>query len=486
MASVPHTEFRNQSRTDGGPFLALESLDETGAPTIGDEVPVYVEVYYSDLPVPEGTPVGADPWIRIMSVDEDGLTIWPVHQRAGTEEYGKPIFYSIKQLIIPRAYVDFDELPQTQEALEDMLEGLPTGFYRDWRHGLGVKWEFRSILSTVENMPEIDTVYFWDGSGEVDKEYTTHSFYILRMSTFQSLRKRLAAIGSRHQRAARREKRVACNNTLLHGADPLNFPKERVVLPEGALAEMATAGTRVKLSKGDQRAVVQMVQDHAETLAKEEPAELLRLKESIELVSLARLIERCSELLQPSTTETKWQKLLSENPFILSLAFHYPVICIGDVPYVGGKSHTGSGGSHSDFLMAAVATSNLALVEIKGPGTAVVGKLYRGIYPPSTDLTGAVAQVLSQRGELQLNFMSSVGRQLDRQGFRPHSIACVVIAGLRPTDEDQIQGFEQYRHTLQGVHVVTFDELVEKLKALHTLLAGDQATPTAASGAAAT
>ncbi len=37
----------------------------------------------------------------------------------------------------------------------------------------------------------------------------------------------------------------------------------------------------------------------------------------------------------------------------------------------------------------------------------------------------------------------------------------------------EVQGLEQYRHTLQGVHVVTFDELVEKLKALHALLAGD-------------
>lgn len=97
-----------------------------------------------------------------------------------------------------------------------------------------------------------------------------------------------------------------------------------------------------------------------------------------------------------------------------------------------------------------------------------------------------MAQVLSQRGELQLNFMSSVGRQLDRQGYSPHSIACVVIAGLRPTDEEQSKGFEQYRHSLQGVHVVTFDELVEKLKALHALLAGDQASPPAVSGPAAT
>lgn len=486
MSSVPNTEYRNQTRTDGGPFLALEPVDETGAPVIGEESPVGVDVYYSDAPVPVGTPIGAEPWIRIMRVEEDALTIWPVHQRFGDPDYGQPLFHSIRQLIIPRPYIDFEDFPESQEAFEEILEGLPTGFYRDWRYGLGVKWEYRSILTTIENIPAVDTVYFSVTSEAPDEDYIEHSFYILRMSTFQALRKRLAAIGSRHQRAARKEKRVTCHNTLLHGVEPESFPKVRLPLPEGALAEMAAAGDSVKLSKGDQRAVVRMVRDHAETLAKEEPGELLRLKENIELVTLARLIERCTELLQPSTTETKWQKLLSENPFILSLAFHYPVICIGEVPYVGGKSHEGSGGSHSDFLMAAVATSNLALVEIKGPGTPVVGKPYRGIYPPSTDITGAVAQVVAQRAELQLNFMSSVGRQLDRQGYRPHSIACVVIAGLKPTDEEQIQGFEQYRHTVQGVHVVTFDELVEKLQALHKLLADDQAAGSAVSGVPAT
>ncbi len=480
MVSVPQTEYRNLSRTDGGPFLALDFLDGAEAPVVDAELPAIVDVYFSDAPVPEGTPLGADPWIRIMRVEEDALSIWPVNQHFGTPEYGQPNFDSIRRLIIPRPHVDFDALPESQEALEEILESLPPGFYRDWRHGLGVKWELRRILTSIESVPYIETVYFSSGSDDRGADYAEHSFYVLRMNTFQALRKRLNAIGSRHQRAARKEKHVVCNNTLLHAIDPQTFPRECVALPYGAIADMAAAGTSVKLSKGDQRAVVRMVQEHAETLAKEEPAELLRLKENIELVSLARLIERCSELLQPSTKETKWQKLLSENPFILSLAFHYPVICIGDVPYVGGKSHTGSGGSHSDFLMAAAATSNLALVEIKGPGTPIVGKPYRGIYPPSTDLTGAVAQILSQRGELQLNF-TSVGRQLDRLGFRTHQIACVVIAGRSPTVEDQIQGFEQYRHTLQGVHIVTFDELVEKLKALHKLLTGDQVTPPAMS-----
>ena len=477
MPSVPHTEFRNLTRTDGGPFLALVPLDEAQAPTTGDEEPVFVDVYFSDIPVPDSTPLGADPWIRIMRVEEEVLTIWPVHQRSGPPEYGQPIFQSIRQLVIPRPYIDFDDLPVTREALEDILDGLPKGFYRDWKYGLGVTWECRGILTTIEILPDIEIVYFAPGADGLDSDSSTTPFYVLPMSTFQRLRKQLAAIAGRHQRAARKEKRLICHNTLLHDVDPVSFPKVQPSFPAGTLAEIAATGDRVKLSKGDQRAVVQMVQDHAETISKEEPSELLRLKENIELVSLTRLIERCTELLLPKTTETKWQKFLTDNPYILTLAFHYPVICVGDVPYVGGKSHTGSGGSHSDFLMGAVATNNLALVEIKGPGTPVVGRPYRDIYPPSTDLTGAVAQVVAQRAELQLNFMSSVGRQLDRQGYRPHSIACVVIAGLKPTDEDQIQGFEQYRHALQGVHVVTFDELVEKLKALQKLLTTGLAQP---------
>ncbi|WP_318654847.1 putative phage tail assembly chaperone [Pseudomonas sp. MWU13-2105] len=57
------------------------------------------------------------------------------------------------------------------------------------------------------------------------------------------------------------------------------------------------------------------------------------------------------------------------------------------------------------------------------------------------------------------------------------SIACVVIIGLKPTDDEKNQGFEQYRHSLQGVHVVTFDELVERLQSLYNLLAGGAGSP---------
>lgn len=479
MASVPKGAYRNLMRTDGGPFLALNPVDEFGLTAQAGHKPDAVDVYFSDITVPPGTPVGSHPWLLIMTVEEERLTFYPVIQRSDNPDYGLPVYESIHRLIVNRRVDDVYRLPENQADLENLLADLPAGFYQDWRYGVGVKWEYRSIITTIGRMPEIDTVMFHSSPRTPSKDYATPPFYVLGMATFEHLCRQIAGITRRHQESGRREKRQLCYNRLLHDVDPVTFPRERLALPPGTLSELSPEVGGLALSKNDQKAVVRLVKEHSESLAKEAPTELLRLKESIELVSLARLIERCTELLDPSTSETKWQAFLSSNPFILSMAFHYPVVRIGDVPYVGGKSHRGSGGSHSDFLMAAAATNNLALVEIKAPGTPLLGKPYREIYPPSTHLSGAVSQVVAQRAELQLNFRSSVGVQLDRKGYRTHAIACVVIVGLTPSTEEQTQGFEQYRHSLHGVQVVTFDEVVDKLKALYGLLAGG--TPSAVS-----
>ncbi|MCS4311710.1 hypothetical protein M2397_002005 [Pseudomonas sp. BIGb0381] len=472
MASVPNSEYRLSQRTDGGPFAILQQLDEFDLPTSIQDNVVKVEVYYSDILVPSGVVVGTKPWIRIISIVRDIITIWPVQQRRDHRDYGKPLFGSIDRLCLLARVDGPYTLPTTIEDLDELLGSLPAGFYKNWRYGLGLRWEFRSIVTTIAEMPDITMVCFHGAAGTPGTDRVEAPIYGLGMNTFHRLRKEITAATSRHQRAARKEKAAICHNRLLHKFAPQQFSLMRLSLPQDALADLA-ASTRgqVTLTKRDQRAAVALVQGHARTLVKTEPEALLRLKQDIELLTLRELIERCTELLAVSTTEPKWQGFLSANPFILTMAFHYPVIRIGDQPYVGGKLHTGRGGSYSDFLMAAASTNNLALIEIKRPGIALLGSEYRGIYPPSGELSAAVAQVVAQRAELQASF-KHVGTELDRQGYRPHSIACVVIIGLKPTDEERAQGFEQYRHSLHGVHVVTFDELVERLQSLYDLLAG--------------
>lgn len=73
--------------------------------------------------------------------------------------------------------------------------------------------------------------------------------------------------------------------------------------------------------------------------------------------------------------------------------------------YVGGKSVLNTGGNIVDFLVKNYLTNNAALVEIKTPGTRLLGRLYRsGVYNPSDELSGSLMQVLNYRSSLQRDF----------------------------------------------------------------------------------
>ncbi|HAT6342692.1 TPA: DUF4263 domain-containing protein [Aeromonas hydrophila] len=479
MASVPNSEYRYSQRTDGGPFAGLLLLDNQGIPTNNKEEVVRVDVYYSDKETPEEDATDELQWIQIMSITEDQISILPVQQRGDHPDYGQPLYGNIEELwIAPYTHGPYD-LPTSIEELDELLESLPVGFYKNWRYGLGLRWEFRSIITTISDIPGVSIVYFHASQQSQGTDHIKPPVYLLGMNSYHQLRQEITRATTRHQRAARKEKIAICHNRLLHRVAPQQFDVKHLSLPQDALANLsASSRGQITLTKRDQRAAVSLVRGHASALVKSEPAALLQLKQDIELVTLRELIGRCSELLDKSTTEPKWQSFLSANPFILTMAFHYPVIMIEDQPYVGGKLHTGRGGSQSDFLLAAAATNNLALVEIKRPGIPLLANDYRGIYPPSAELSGAVAQVVAQRAEFQSSF-KHVGTDLDRQGYRPHSIACVVIIGLKPKDEERAKGFEQYRHSLHGVHVITFDELVERLQSLYDLLAPREPAGTA-------
>ncbi|MCL1532614.1 Shedu immune nuclease family protein [Xanthomonas nasturtii] len=471
MPSVPNSEYRLLRRTDGGPFVALLTRDEMGIPTDEGEPAFQVDVYFSDVAISDDIEIGSEPWIRIMSITEDLIEIMPVQQRFGHSEYGKPIYKNVKSIFLAGRVATPYKLPENNDELDDLLESMPAGFYKNWRHGLGVQWDYRVIIKVIDDVPGVSHIFFHAPADVPRADYLNPPFYALCINTFNQLRKEVKSISNRHSSAARKEKRARCYNVLLHRMHPESFERQRIRLAPDALAELTnSANGDLKLSKRDQQAAVTLVRRHTNTLAKTEPNELLRLKQDIEAVSLRELIERCEALLESSSNETRWQAFLTSNPFVLTMAFHYPVIKIGDTPYVGGKVHTGTEGKFSDFLMAAAATNNVAVVEIKSPSMRLLGSEYRsGVFPPSQDLSGAVAQAIAQRISFQENF-STVGKALDRQGYRAYSIACLVIAGKSPDSEDQRQDFERYRHSLHGVHIVTFDELIDRLRAIYDLM----------------
>jgi hypothetical protein len=99
-------------------------------------------------------------------------------------------------------------------------------------------------------------------------------------------------------------------------------------------------------------------------------------------------------------------------------------------------------------------------------------KSYRQkLYTPTSELTGAVTQVLSYRTELMKGIEtkrtkdgSTLGSQLPR---------CVVVAGNSDEefkDKSEFrESFELYRTGLRDVEIITYDELFRKVSQLAQL-----------------
>ncbi len=174
------------------------------------------------------------------------------------------------------------------------------------------------------------------------------------------------------------------------------------------------------------------------------------------------------------TREAFWQDCLSRHAFVLSHTFAHPLVVIGERAYLGGKALDDSGGSYLDFLMASPATEAVALIEIKTPKTPLLGSAYRGgAFPPSTDLSGAIAQVMKYRRTFAAD-IATLARQSGRNlvfGGAP----CVVILGdaeSELTTADQRESFEEFRSQLRDIRIVTFDELFSRVRVSADLLEG--------------
>lgn len=166
-----------------------------------------------------------------------------------------------------------------------------------------------------------------------------------------------------------------------------------------------------------------------------------------------------------NNNEEFWQKALAERSFVLSQAFAYPVVIIRGKAYVGGKQISNTHGNIVDFFGKVESTGSAVLIEIKTPQTSLLGAEYRsGIFPISRDLSGAIGQILSYRQSL-INDFQKLTTGLDMVIDEPR---CMVIAGSNNelNRDEKKQSFALIRERLQGVTVITYDDLFGKLEQL--------------------
>lgn len=186
--------------------------------------------------------------------------------------------------------------------------------------------------------------------------------------------------------------------------------------------------------------------------------------------------------------EEFWQShIFSKYQWIISQLFSSPCILLGKKAYVGGKAIDNRGGNIVDFMYQNKLTKNVALIEIKTPCTPILGNKYRQqIRSLSQEMSGAVNQVINYRQSLLQDYATLAAQsQTDFSAFSPR---CVVIIGKIAEfttsddfrDKAAFSTFENYRNSLNGITIIAYDEMLEKIKSWIALLQPDVDSPTTA------
>jgi len=171
--------------------------------------------------------------------------------------------------------------------------------------------------------------------------------------------------------------------------------------------------------------------------------------------------------------ESDWENFFIVNPWLFQFVFSFPVYYLQDETYVGGKStkgRQGQGGVATDFLLKNAANNSFAVVEIKPPTAALVGKQYRGdsaggentCYVMSSDLTGALVQLENQGRVAVKSFAENLGDDFpELNTLAP--VGILIIGDKKGLGEEQERSFNLFRKAVSGSIILTYDELLAKL-----------------------
>lgn len=406
------------------------------------------------------------------------LTIYPIGTFGEKSDFLKPKYRQVERITIADTHIvvpGYDEffapggsVPTTPEGVLAMLENLPSAFTKDYAYGLGLAKPYRFIIDAVEALSDCTEIVI-SGKEETGPASNEKLFFISNKD-FELARRAMNSIDSLAQSAARAVKGTSAHNIL---AERLGVAKLDPKVGRHPYRKLFTtvAQGKTELSEEDQNAVIGALTNHAADIAEDQPEKLAKLRSDIELVTLEALIKRYEAMLGQTLVEDRWQDFFNENPFILNMAFGYPVIKVRDQASVGGRKLSGDGEKITDFLVKNSLTNNTAIFEIKTPQTAILNKtpFREGVYTPSSDLSGSINQALDQKYQFQ-SHIAQIKHNSRISDLESYAVHCCLVIGKTPEGDDRKKSFELFRRNSKDVEIVTFDELHEKLKQLSAFL----------------
>ncbi len=401
------------------------------------------------------------------------LTLFPIVTLPSRRDFLEQKYPKIQRLSVTDQdllyLIQDGAIPSTQLEFMELLEYLPNCLVKDFSYGLGFQSTYRSIVDVVEVLTDCTEIEI---SKTKETAYNSEGgiFYI-STNDLDTLRKSMNRTMYSSQEAARSVKFGSTYNFM---AKKVGQPERPFSYGRSPLRKSVTRlllGEEEALSEADRNIIVNFVIDNSRAIAEADPGELNRLQRNIDVANLENLISKYQSMIERKLSEDRWQTFLNDNPFVLSMAFGYPVIVVRSQASVGGRRIDGTGDRIADYLVQNRLTNNTAIVEIKKPATQLLNqKPYRtGVYQPSSELTGAISQVLDQKYEFvrRITQLRDSSRRYDIESY---SVRCYLLAGMIPCNEERVKAFEMARGNSRDVEVVTFDELLEKLKSLRDFL----------------
>jgi len=464
--------------------IRRHDLDRDGTLEVEEVHPNFVEIYF--VP-PERSLVdaGLDPkkasCYRTKLLDINGqhkfLTIHPISTFGDRSDFLKPKYGQVERITLDDTDIIFGfdgVVATTPEVVREVLENLPSTFTKDYAYGLGLAKPYRFIIDAVEELSDCTEIVI-TGKQATGPDPNGNPIFYIAEKDFERARVELNKIDRHAQSAVRAVKWTTAHNIL---AERLGVPKQDPKTGRHPYRKLftAVAEDKVELSEDDQNAVIGALTSQAADIAEDRPEVLAKLRGDIEMVTLEALIARYEGMLGEKLVEGRWQDFFNENPFILNMAFGYPVIKVQDQASVGGRKLSGDGEKITDFLVKNSLTNNTAIFEIKTPQTLILNKTpFRdGVYTPSADLSGSINQALDQKYQFQKQ-IAQIKDNTRLYDIESYAVHCCLVIGKTPDGDDRKKSFELFRRNSKDVEIVTFDELLEKLKQLSAFLRAAEA-----------
>ncbi|WP_396276725.1 Shedu immune nuclease family protein [Glutamicibacter creatinolyticus] len=453
--------------------MAKFGIDQEGAATM-DIHPVSgsrrFEAFYTMTVSPPEDSAAAkriSAGIKLAEFDPDlgTIKIYPLNTLAGSPGYLGPKYDKIRTLTIRNSEIeDYDD----DAELEFVFETLPSGFVKDFAYGLGLLKDCNRLIRLIEDNTSCDAITFTDGN----RAMVDGRNFILGESRFAAILGEINRIGGRGSRATGRVKDFFVHNEL---AKELNIPTTELSLGRFRDSQIITKAANgiEELSNAERDNLLSVVTSESAAFAKSAPEKFKKLQRDIELVSLDRIIDSYSRSLEQGKNEQYWQTFFDDNAFALQQVFGVPMVSVQSGASVGGRGLSGKGDKIADYLFKNSLTNNVALVEIKKPATELLDtREYRnGVFGASRELNGAVTQVLDQAYQLTKNFagLKESSLQWDLESY---AVSCFVIAGRTPKSDNPAKqkSLELFRANSRNVTIVTYDEILERIKLLRDFL----------------